>query len=50
MDDSKYGEKLESHSVMNGKSIYNVKYWHGWLPLDELLIKKDDKILNCLDW
>jgi hypothetical protein len=24
--------------------------WFGWLPLEELLITEDGKILNCLDW
>ena len=42
-------KKSSSHLVMNGRSMSS-EVWHGWLPLDELLIKKDDKILNCLDW
>ena len=42
-------KKSSSHLVMNGRSMSS-EVWHGWLPLDELTIKKDGKFLNCMDW
>jgi len=42
-------KKSSSHLVMNGRSMSS-EVWHGWLPLDEILIRKDGKFLNCMDW
>ena len=37
--------KSSNHSVMNGKSL-QCEDWHGWLPLDELIITKEGKALD----
>ena len=37
--------KSSNSSVIKGKSL-QCEDWHGWLPLDELLIKKDGKSLD----
>ena len=38
-------KKSSSQMVMNGRSMSS-EVWHGWLPLDELIIKKDGKFLD----
>lgn len=42
-------QKNTNHNVLNGKAL-QCEDWHGWLPLDEIIIKKGGKILNCMDW
>ena len=38
-------KKSSSQMVMNGRSMSS-EVWHGWLPLDELIITKDGKFLD----
>jgi hypothetical protein len=38
-------KKSSSQMVMNGRSMSS-EVWHGWLPLDEIIIKKDGKFLD----
>ena len=37
--------KSSNHSVINGKSL-SCEDWHGWFPLDELVIRKGGKVLD----
>ena len=38
-------KKGSSQMVMNGRSMSS-EVWHGWLPMDEVIIKKDGKKLK----